>query len=328
MITRSRPIQTRLAVLSGVVALLAAGVSDVLPDPWAVAALGVVAAGAACLGWLYAGRTLRPIREITATASRVDAGNLDTRVGAPGDPEPSRDEVAELADTLDAMLARLERACLAQRRFFADAVEAMKAPMAQQRALVQAAVDRAGEPWRFDQIGAALLEITERQQRLVDELLTLARSESAVTTPVPVELADIAYRVSDGLEREARRAGIELRVSARPARTPGDPVLLERLARNLLQNAVRYNTADGWVRVATGTDGDTVHLRVANTGPVVPTGEVPTLFEPFRRLTACVDSPGLGLSIVRSVVQAHGGRVSAAARDGGGLVVEVTLPAQ
>jgi signal transduction histidine kinase len=144
---------------------------------------------------------------------------------------------------------------------------------------------------------------------------------------VPVELADIAYRVTDRLEPEARRAGIELRVSARPARTPGDPELLERLARNLLQNAVQYNNADGWVRVATGTDGDTVRLTVANTGPVVPTGEVPALFEPFHRLPSQEDSAGLGLSIVRSVARAHGGRVSAAPRDGGGLVVEVTLPA-
>jgi signal transduction histidine kinase len=318
-------VRTRLATLSGGVALLAAGVTYLLPGAWAAAALGVVTAAAAWLGWLFAGRTLRPIKEIAATARRVDASHLDTRVGPSVAREP---EVAELADTLDAMLARLELACEAQRRFFADAVQAMKAPIGQQRALAQAAADHAGEPWRLDQVSAALLDVTERQERLVDELLTLARSECAVTAPVPVELADIAYRVSDGLEPEARRAGIELRVSAGSARTPGDPVLLERLAQNLLQNAVRYNTADGWVRVATGTDGDTVHLTVANTGPVVPTGEVPALFEPFRRLTSQEDSAGLGLSIVRSVAQAHGGRVSAAPRDGGGLVVEVTLPAQ
>lgn len=309
MVWRSRPIRTRLAVLSGGVALLAGGLTYLLPHLWAVAAVGVVAAGA---GWLLAGRTLRPIRQIAATARRVDASHLHTRVGSPA----REAEFAELAEALDAMLARLERACEAQRRFFADTVQAMKAPIAQQRALAQAS----GDP--------ALLEVTERQEALVDELLTLTSSESAITAPVPVELADIAYRVSDGLEPEARRAGIELRVSAGPARTPGDPVLLERLAENLLQNAVRYNTADGWVRVATGTDGDRVHLTVANTGPVVPTGEVPALFEPFRRLTGCPDAAGLGLSIVRSVARAHGGQVDAAPRDGGGLVVQVTLPAQ
>jgi signal transduction histidine kinase len=339
MILRRQPIRTRLAVLSGAVALLAAGVTDLLPGAWAAAGIGVIAAVAGWLGWLYAGRTLRPIGLIAATARRVDAGNLHNRVG----PAARRDaELSEMADALDAMLARLERACEAQRRFFADAVRAMRAPIARQRALVQAATAQANEPGRLDQVRAALLEVTERQEALVDELLTLARSESAVTEPVPVELADIAYRVSDGLEPEARRAGIELRVSAGPACTPGDPVLLERLARDLLQNAVRYNTADGWVRVATGTHGDTVHLTVANTGPVVPTGEVPALFEPFRRLGGREDShplagadygdvhgpAGLGLSIVRSVAQAHGGRVSAAPRDGGGLVVEVTLPAQ
>jgi signal transduction histidine kinase len=328
MILHSRPIQTRIAVLCTGVTLLAAGVAYLLPgDRAGIAAgiaIGVLAVGGGWLGWLSARRSLRPIQEITATARRVDASELHTRVGPCG----TRDEVAELAETLDAMLGRLERACEGQRRFFADAVRQMKAPLTLQRTLVQAAISQAGGSPQLDQIGAALLEVTDRQERLVDELLTLARSEKAVTEPVPVELADIAYRVSDGLAPEARRAGIELRVSAGPARTPGDPVLLERLAQNLLQNAGRHNNADGWVRVATGTDGDTVRLTVANTGPVVPIGEVPALFEPFRRLTGRADSAGLGLSIVRSVARAHGGRVSAAPRDGGGLVVEVTLPAQ
>jgi signal transduction histidine kinase len=323
MIVRDWPIRARLAVLCGGSALLAAASTYLLPAGWAVGGPVAVAAVAGWLGLLLAGRALRPIRRITATARRVDADELHTRVGLSG----PRDEVTELAGSLDEMLARLERACEAQRQFFADAVEAMKAPMAQQRALLRAAVARADAPWRAE-VGQALLEVTGRQERLFEELLTLARSEHAVSEPVPVELADIAYRVTDGLEPEARRAGIELRVSAGPARTPGDPVLLERLARSLLLNAVQYNNADGWVRVATGTDGDTVRLTVANTGPVVPTCEVPALFEPFHRLTGGVDTAGLGLSIVQSVARAHGGRVSAAPRDGGGLVVEVTLPAQ
>jgi signal transduction histidine kinase len=324
MAVRSRPIQTRLAVLCGCLALLAAGVTYLLPPAWAAATLGPVAVGGGWLGWLLAGHAVRRITPITATVRRIDASNLEqTRVGSAG----ALDEISVLADTIDAMLDRLEHACVKQRRFFADAVGAMRVPVAKQRALVAASLDRRGTRWQVDQLPAALLEVTERQERLIDELLTLVRSEGAVTAPVPVELADIAYRVSDGLEPAARRAGIELRVSAGPARTPGDPALLERLAQNLLQNAVRYNTADGWVRVATGTDGDTVHLTVANTGPVVPTGEVPALFEPFHRPAGCGGSAGLGLSIVRSVAKAHGGRVSAAPRDGGGLVVEVTLPA-
>jgi len=427
MIFRSRPIRTRLAILCGCLALLAAGVAYLLPRAWIVATLCLVAAGGGWLGWLLAGRTVRQIKSITATARRIDASHLHPPVGrgTAGDtgraatsdlppanrrtvtpaatstlaPPRGRDEVSELAETIDAIVDRLERVRLAQRQFFADAVEAMKTPLAAQRALVGAPLDRPAAPWHLDQFRTALLEVTGQQERLIDELLTLVRSESPVTAPVPVELADIAYRVSDGLEPEARRAGIELRVSAGPACTPGDPVLLERLAQNLLQNAVRYNTADGWVRVATGTDGDTVHLTVANTGPVVPTGEVPALFEPFRRLAGrdgstafgcrgsagahrdgsteagsgssteassgdstglgsasptdassassaetsfgsstdggsgdstglgCGGSPGLGLSIVRSVALAHGGRVSAAPRAGGGLVVEVTLPA-
>lgn len=290
MNVQSMGIRTRLALLCAGVAVLAAGVPFALPQAWAWVVPGLVAAGGGLLGWLLARRALRPVEEITASARR------------------------------------LEQASEMQRRFFADAVEEMKGPMAQQRALLRAATGPGGMPAHLDTVGAALLEVTERQERLVEELLTLARSQHTIAKPVPVELADIAFRVSDGLEPEARRAGIEMRVAARPARTPGDPELLEHLAQSLLQNAVRYNTTDGWVRVATGTEGNTVHLTVANTGPVVPTGEVSHLFEPFCRLVDH-DSTGLGLSIVRSVAHAHGGEVNAAARDGGGLVVEVTLPA-
>jgi signal transduction histidine kinase len=332
-IVRSVPTRTRLAVLCGGLALLAAALthtllSYALPGRWAWPALLAVAAGAGSIAWLLAGRALRPVRDLTATARRVDAARLSTRVGLAGATDGSGGEVRELAETLDQMLARLERACEAKRQFFIHAVEAMKAPMTQQRMLVQAALARAETPC-LREAGAALLAVTDRQERLFEELLTLARSEHTVAEPVPVELAEIAYRVTDGLEPQARRAGIELRVAAGPACTPGDPVLLERLARSLLQNAVQYNNSDGWVRVATGTEGDLVRLTVANTGPVVPTGEVPALFEPFRRLPAPAagGSAGLGLSIVRSVARAHGGRVSAAPRDGGGLVVEVTLPA-
>ncbi len=296
MILQSRRIKIRLAVLCAAVAVAAAALGYALPVgwagiglAWAGVGLAVVAAGGGLLGGLLAGRTLRPIQEITASA------------------------------------CRLEQASKAQRQFFADAVEEMKASMEVQRDLLRAAISPDGTPPELDQVGA-LLEVTERQERLVEKLLTLARSQQAVIERVPVELADIAFRVSDGLEPEARRAGIEMRVAARPARTPGDPVLLERLAENLLRNAVRYNTTDGWVRVVTGTDGKTVHLTVANTGPVVPTGQVHTLFEPFRHRVDH-DPAGLGLLIVRSVAHAHGGEVNAAARDGGGLVVQVTLPA-
>jgi len=328
MISPSRSVRTRVA-----------DVTDLLPGLWALAAAGGLAVGAGWLGWLYAGRALRPVRQVAAAARNVDAGHLGTRArgAAAGrdsargtdparrrDSARGRDEVAELEEAFDAMLARLEQASEARRRFFADAVQALRAPLDRQRALIQSA----GETRRLDQLRAGLLELVERQDKLVDELLTLAEAGSAVAAAVPVELADLAYRVSDGLEPEARRAGIELRVSAGPACTPGDPALLERLARSLLQNAVQYNTADGWVRVATGTDGDKVHLTVANTGPVVPTGELPALFEPFGRRTGHDAPAGLGLSIVRSVAQAHGGQVSAVPRDGGGLVVQVTLPAR
>jgi signal transduction histidine kinase len=311
MVLRSWSIRTRLALLSGGLVLVTGGLLYLLPGGAGWVAVPLAAAGG-WAGWLVTGRELRPIGQIAATTHQVDESNLHRRI-----PLAAQGELRALAGSINDMLARLDRACAGQHRFVANVAQEMRAPLAHTRDLLQAGPD--------DGLRTELLQVTDRQERLVDELLTLVSSEQAVTEPVPVELADIAYRVSDELEPEARRAGIELRLAARPARTPGNPVLLERLAQSLLQNAVQYNTADGWVRVATGTDGNTVRLTVTNTGPVVATGEVPALFEPFRRRKpAC--TVGLGLSIVRSVARAHGGQVSAAPRDGGGLVVEVTLP--
>ncbi len=299
-------------------------------------ALGAVGVTAGGFGWLLAGRALRPLQQITATARRVADRSLHERIALDG----PHDEIKDLADTFDAMLERLDRSFDSQRRFVANASHELRTPLTINRTLIEVALDdsRANEALR--QLGSTLLAVNQRHERLIDGLLTLASSEQGVADPTPADLADIARHVSTESQAMARAAGIEIHADLRPAPVTGDPVLLERLAQNLVDNAIRYNVpAHGEITMITGTAGDRAHLTVENTGPPVPPYEVPALFEPFRRLraterladSAAASSPGrgagLGLSIVRSVAHTHGGDVHATPRQDGGLIVQVRLPA-
>jgi signal transduction histidine kinase len=175
-----------------------------------------------------------------------------------------------------------------------------------------------------------LLAINARHERLIDGLLTLADSENAIGERSPVDLADVAGHLAREAVTAAAEAGVEMATDLGPAPTVGDPILLERLVQNLVENAIRHNVTGGHVAVRTHTDGDTVELTVTNSGPTVAPYEIETIFQPFRRLAGERASPdrgfGLGLSIVAAVTQAHGGRVRAVSRDGGGLTVTVSLP--
>jgi signal transduction histidine kinase len=288
-------------------------------------AVAIVTLAGLWLGWLMAGRTLRPLSQITATARRVADRNLHERIGLSG----PRDELRELADTFDDMLARLDAAFAGQRRFVDNASHELRTPLAVNRTLLEVAMGRPDAPAELVRLGETLLEVNTRHERLIDGLLTLARSEQAVADPVPVDLAEVAARVHEQFAGEARGAALTFDRTGSPAPTAGDPVLLERLAQNLVENAIRHNVTAGRVTVTTRTSTDHALLTVTNTGPVIPAYEVPGLFEPFRRLTDRVGSArgtGLGLSIVRSVAHAHGGDVTAHPRPDGGLVVDVALP--
>jgi signal transduction histidine kinase len=300
-------------------------------------ALGVVTVVAVAFGWLLAGRALAPVQRITETARRIGAGGtgLHERIALTG-PD---DEVKELADTFDTMLARLDHAFDGQRRFVANASHELRTPLAINRALIEVTVTRPEISADARALGEALLTVNARHERLIDGLLTLADSESEVTEQSPVDLAEVAAHVLDLAAPAAREAAVTVQPAVlEPAPVAGDPVLLERMVHNLVENAVRHNVS-GWLSVSTGCSGGTdgtggadgsARLVVTNTGPVVPGYEIESLFEPFRRAaqrTAGADRGfGLGLSIVRAVARAHGGQVRAAPRDGGGLVVEVTLP--
>jgi signal transduction histidine kinase len=284
-------------------------------------ALLVVGAAAIALGWLVAGRMLQPLHRITETARRIaespaaDRG-LHDRIALAG-PD---DEIKQLADTFDLMLTRLDRSFDSQRRFIANASHELRTPLTLNRTLLEVALREGSASVEVRQLGTTLLAINDRHGRLIDGLLLLARSERELTERSYVDLADIAAHVS----------GPEIRAELGEAATVGDPVLLERLVQNLVENGVRHNVPGGWVRVATYAKDGRAVLEVSNTGPVVPPYEVAGLFEPFHRLgTDRLAGPGvgLGLSIVRAVARAHTGEASAEPRDGGGLVVTVTLPA-
>jgi signal transduction histidine kinase len=288
---------------------------------WGSVALAIVALIGMLFGWLMAERALRPLARITETARRVAGRSLHERIALDG----PRDEIKELADTFDSMLERLDRAFDSQRLFVGNASHELRTPLAINRTLVEVALGRPDVPAEVRVLGDALLAVNGRQERLLDGLLTLAQSEQELTVWERVDLAEVADHVLD----QTPLATLSLRRSLAPAATMGDPVLLERVVQNLVQNAVAYNVPAGWVEVRTLSRQGEVEVTVLNTGPVVPPYDVPSLFEPFRRLRDRVGSAGgtgLGLSIVRSVAGAHGGAVTAVPRDGGGLVVRVTLP--
>jgi signal transduction histidine kinase len=297
--------------------------------------LGVIGVVAGGFGWLLAGQALNPLQQITSTARRVADRSLHERIALAG-PD---DEIKDLADTFDAMLERLDRSFDSQRRIVANASHELRTPLTINRTLIEVALEDPEASERLRQLGTNLLAVNERHERLIDGLLTLASSEERIADPVAVNLADVVHHVTSESQREARNAGIDIRTQLTTAPVSGDPVLLERLTQNLVDNAIRYNLPQqGWLRVATDVVGGSAELTVENSGPHVPHYEVPSLFQPFRRL-AVTDrrsdgahvahgrGAGLGLSIVASVAHAHGGSVTASPRSDGGLVVEVRLPA-
>ncbi|MEV5438944.1 HAMP domain-containing sensor histidine kinase [Streptomyces sp. NPDC052682] len=278
-------------------------------------------------GYAMAGRVLSPLGRITRTARAVAGSDLSRRIELDG-PD---DEFKELADTFDDMLERLQRAFTAQQRFVGNASHELRTPLAINRTLLEVHLSDPKAPVELQQLGKTLLATNERSEQLVEGLLLLARSDNQIVERKPVDLAEVAAQAIDQVHAEAEAKGVKIRGERRAAVVQGNGVLLERIALNLVQNAVRYNIADhGWVEVTTDVQHGQAVLVVSNTGPVVPAYEIDNLFEPFRRLrterTGSDKGVGLGLSIVRSVARAHGGHIYAQPREGGGLVMRVTLP--
>ncbi|MFE9191730.1 sensor histidine kinase [Micromonospora sp. NPDC007208] len=297
-------------------------------------ALGVVGLAASGFGWLIAGRVLSPLHRVTDTARRIAQAPaadrvLHERIALRG----RHDEVKDLADTFDAMIGRLDRSFEGQRRFIANASHELRTPLTLSRALVEIAMNRKAASPDVRQLGDSLLDIQARHENLIEGLLVLATSENEVVDPRPVDLADVVTHVAAMNRAEAEAAGVTVHETAAEALTSGNALLIERVVHNLVENGIRHNQGPaGWVRVASRTvAGGRAEVEVSNTGQAIAPHEVPGLFEPFHRRAGSRQvtgrGAGLGLSIVRSVVRNHAGEVVARPRDGGGLVVVVTLPA-
>jgi signal transduction histidine kinase len=290
-------------------------------------ALAIMAVFSFALGWLVAGRVLRPLRTITTTARNISATNLHERLALSG----PNDELKELGDTFDDLLARLEQFIQSQRQFVANASHELRTPLALQRTAIQLALtdpDATMESLRVAHERA--LASGEQQERLIEALLTLTRGQSGLTKREPFDLAILAEQVLLARQSRARERSIEVRCVLAPAPMTGDPRLAERLLANLADNALAYNSTPGRIDMMTERRGDVAFLSITNTGRVIDAGSVDRLTRPFERLaterTGHGDGSGLGLSIVQAIVNAHAGSLTLRPRPGGGLTVEAAFP--
>ncbi|MGO9890070.1 MAG: sensor histidine kinase [Solirubrobacteraceae bacterium] len=289
----------------------------------------VTTAGAAVLGWFAAGRVLRPVREITATARTISAGNLHERLARTG----RNDEFKQLGDTLDDLFGRLEASFEAQRRFVANASHELRTPLTLERTLLQVALaDPNASELTLRATCEELLASQVDQERLLEGLLTLASSERGLELREPVDLPALVDSALRQLAPKLERRGLSIEATLGPATAMGDPALIGRLIVNLLDNAIDHNVDRGHVDVGTQTLEGHAVLTISNTGAPIPASETGRLFEPFQQLhgsrLANNGHHGLGLSIVRAIAVAHDAELDAKPRPAGGLTVTVRFRAQ
>jgi signal transduction histidine kinase len=283
--------------------------------------LGAVIALAALLGWIFAGRALRPVQQITAAARAASETNLSSRVALTG----PRDELRELAETFDDMLDRLQAAFEGQQRFIANASHELRTPLTVMRTAVDVVLGNPNStPDDLRGMAADIRIEVDRAEHLIGALLLLARNDRGLTVHEELDLATIAEDVLDMTNPTDRI----LHANLEPAVISGDPVLAEHLISNLVDNAIRYNAPGGEIWISTRVAPGGSEVVVANTGPVISQGEAEYIFQPFQRLGGRTshDGSGLGLTIVSSIASIHGGTATATPRDGGGLTVTVTIP--
>jgi signal transduction histidine kinase len=283
--------------------------------------LVVVIALAAILGWIAAGRALRPVHRITAAARAASEHNLSARVALRG----PRDELYELAETFDEMLDRLQVAFEGQQRFIANASHELRTPLAVMRATVDVVVDNPDNtPDDLRGMATDIRAAVDHAEHLIGALLILARNERGLAVHEQVDLATVAEDVLDTSDL----GDLQMHATLEPAVISGDPVLAERLVANLIENAVRHNDAAGDIWISTCTVAGRSHLTVANTGPLISPADADRIFQPFQRLgdRTSHDGFGLGLTLVASIAAVHGGTAAAHPRNDGGLSVVVTIP--
>ncbi len=294
-------------------------------------ALAVMTVVSAALGWLVAGRALRPVRQMTAAAQRISEMNLDERLAVQG----PRDELKELGDTIDGLLERLEIAFKAQRRFVANASHELRTPLTTMRAALDVALAKP-EPAPVQTMALATRLRTEldRIDRLLEAFLVLARAQHRGLPGqaiLPLDYMTANALTDQATAISARRLTVQETSGPGGAWVTGSPALISRMVENVIDNAVCHNTDGGWIRITSASSDGRASLVVENGGPVLEQEQVRELSRPFRRTgaerTGSDNGSGLGLSIVAAIAEAHGGSLDLRARPGGGLRVCILLPA-
>ena len=294
----------------------------------AVIALAIMMLISIGLGWLIAGRVLRPVRAITVALRQISANNLHQRLAVKG----TRNEIKDLADTIDGLLARLEVALEGHKRFVGNAAHELRTPLTVEHALLEEPLidpDATVESFRAN--FERLLAISQQRGRLLESLLTLSGSEHGREHYQRLDLGLLVEQVLSSRRADLERLGLQIDPVIEPVEVLGDPALLERLVTNLLENAAQHNKPGGWVEIGTRTEqtaGSRAVLFVANSGPIVPREQVGRLIEPFQRMqrVAADGHHGLGLSIVQAIAAAHDAELTVQARMSGGLFVEASFP--
>jgi signal transduction histidine kinase len=322
----------------GIERLPPSAVSPPAQQPWdvlhdfmlgAVIAMAAMALVAVWLGWMMAGRVLRPLRTMTTATQHISEANLHERLALAG----PGDELKDLSDTIDGLLARLEGAFDAQRRFVANASHELRTPLTVERVMLETALaDPGASAESLRATCEELLATSKEQEQIIQALLMLARSQRGLEHHEPFDLAVVTREVLAFRAGEAENCGLRVNADLAPAVTSGDPQLAQRLVTNLADNALRHNVAGGWIDVTTGMRNGQCVLRVANSGRVIPPAELERLFQPFQRggrdRTTRPDDGGLGLglSIVEAIAATHGAVVQSRTQPEGGLDIEVVFP--
>ena len=296
------------------------------PAGASVIGLGLLVIVSAGLGWLVAGRALRPVRSITEAARRASELRLGQRLALTG-PD---DEFKQLADTFDVMLERLDAAFTSQKRFVANAAHELRTPLTAMRTAIEVTLSKPTRtPEQLEAMAVRVRQSVQRAEATVEALLTLATSEAGPATDEPIDLATAAEDALDATHAAIDQHHITVDAELEPARARGDRVLLERMIANLVENAVRHNNPGGWIGIRTVEQDGGAVFEIANTGADIAAEQIPTLFEPFARAEQRLhssDGVGLGLSIANAIADAHDATITARPRRGGGLELSVTIP--
>jgi signal transduction histidine kinase len=290
-------------------------------------ALAIMVVASMALGWILAGRVLRPLQTITATARAISVSNLHERLALDG----PNDELRELGDTFDGLLARLEASFESQRQFVANASHELRTPLTLERAILEVTLaDPSADVGTLRAACERVLAIGGQQELMIDALLTLARGERGLERREPLRLQSVLSAVLTQRRDDFASQGLRLETKLEDAPTTGDPRLIERLVANLIDNAIRHNSADGWVTATSTVEDGQAVLRVSNSGPTIAPEELEQMTRPFHRLagrTGHGDGHGLGLSIIDAIATAHGATLAFQPQPAGGLQAEVRFPA-